>query len=52
MHLIPDEEADDHELRIGCPCLPGVQLAERPDGTWGLIVDHRETDVMKIKLRS
>lgn len=52
-HCIPEDEEDQHLLSVACPCLPGAALAQRPDGSWGLLVDHcDDQSVMKIRSRS
>lgn len=42
LHLVPAGDRDRHELHIGCPCAPRVEIGGRPDGTFGLIVDHSD----------
>jgi hypothetical protein len=40
LHLVPAGDVDAHELHVACPCLPRFWRGERPDGTYGQVVDH------------
>lgn len=52
-HVVPEDEQGMHVASLACPCMPVMVPDWRPDGTWGLIVDHCDDEpVMKIRTRS
>ncbi len=40
LHVLPEGDARDHDLHSGCWCGPNVVTLQRPDGRYGLLVEH------------
>jgi hypothetical protein len=46
-HHIPQASFAAHVVRPDCPCGPASSLGRRPDGSFGLLVVHRDwTDLI------
>lgn len=42
LHMLDADKRDRHQLHLSCPCQPYIAPGERADGTFGLIVEHRD----------